>query len=195
MHLLNEPQKQLTNCFKSKINSRTRTMKIKDIITLTFVLILVAVIGYLWISPSGLQAAPQLSLKYVDGKQTQLADYKGRPVLVTFWATSCPGCIEEMPHLIELYEELAPKGLEIIGIAMPYDRPDHVMEMRRRKNINYPIVVDVEGKAVQAFGNVALTPTSFLIGPDGKIISHKIGEMDMELLHARIITLLNKRAS
>ena len=157
-----------------------------------FVFVLIAFGGYLWLSPSGARTAPDLSLKVLTtGKQINLKDYKGRPVLITFWATSCPGCIKEMPHLIELYNDLAPKGLEIIGIAMSYDRPDHVLEMQKRKNIPYPVVYDSVNEASHAFGGVRLTPTSFLINPQGQIVNQKIGEMDMKLLHARIMTMLS----
>jgi peroxiredoxin len=96
-----------------------------------------------------------------------------------------------MPHLIELYHDLAPKGLEIIGIAMSYDRPDHILEMQKRKNIPYPIVYDGTENLSRAFGGIRLTPTTFLINPKGQIVKQKIGEMDMELLRAQIVTMLN----
>jgi peroxiredoxin len=97
-----------------------------------------------------------------------------------------------MPHLIELHHQLHDKGLQIIGVAMPYDRPDHVIEMRNRKNIPYPIVLDIKGEAVSAFGNVRLTPSSFLINPQGTIVKHKIGEMDMKKIHDLITGMLSQ---
>jgi len=171
---------------------RMKNLKLKNLVPVIFVLVFIALGGYLWLSPSGARTAPDLSMKVLtNGQQINLKDYRGRPVLVTFWATSCPGCIKEMPHLIELYRELAPKGLEIIGVAMSYDRPDHVLEMQKRKNIPYPIVYDGVNDASRAFGGVRLTPTSFLINPQGQIVNQKIGEMDMKLLHARIMTMLS----
>lgn len=169
-----------------------KNLKLKNLIPVVFVLVFITLGGYLWLSPSGARTAPDLSMKVlINGQQINLKDYRGRPVLVTFWATSCPGCIKEMPHLIELYHELAPKGLEIIGVAMSYDRPDHVLEMQKRKKIPYPIVYDGVNEASRAFGGVRLTPTSFLINPQGQIVNQKIGEMDMKLLHARIMTMLS----
>lgn len=169
-----------------------KQLKTKELLPILVVFAIILMGGYLWLSPSGAQTAPDISMKVLtSGKPFKLADYKGRPVLVTFWATSCPGCIKEMPHLIELYNELAPRGLEIIGVAMSYDRPDHVLEMQKRKNIPYPIVYDAVNEASRAFGGVRLTPTSFLINPRGQIVTHKIGEMDMKLLHARIMTMLS----
>ena len=165
-------------------------MRKQEFIIATFVVVLFSAIAFLWFGPSGLQKAPDITFKTIDGKQIDLKSLKGKPVLVTFWATSCPGCIKEMPHLIELYHELHNKGLEIIGVAMPYDRPDHVLEMRKRKNIPYPIALDIKGEAVRAFGHVRLTPSSFLINPEGVIVRHKIGEMDMKQIHNMIISML-----
>ena len=165
-------------------------MKTKDILISIFALVLLISIAYFWLAPSGLQKAPELTLNLITGKKLSLSDMRGKPVLITFWATSCPGCIKEMPHLVELYNELHGKGLEVIGIAMPYDRPDHVMEMVKRKKLPYPIALDIQAEAVRAFGNVKLTPTSFLIDKQGKIIKHKIGEMDITKLHHQINTML-----
>jgi len=167
-------------------------MKTKEIIIAIFALLMLGSIAYLWLAPSGLQKAPGITLQLIDGKKINLHDLKGQPVLITFWATSCPGCIKEMPHLIELYHELHSKGLEIIGIAMPYDRPDYVMEMVKRKNVTYKIAFDLKGEAVRAFGNVSLTPTSFLIDDEGNIVKQKIGEMKMEIWKKRILQILNK---
>ena len=98
-----------------------------------------------------------------------------------------------MPHLIKLYQELAPKGFEMIGVAMSYDLPNHVLEMQKAKNIPYPIVWDDIGKISQAFGTVMLTPTHFLIDPQGEIVQHKIGDIDIKLLRARVLTMLSKQ--
>ena len=95
-----------------------------------------------------------------------------------------------MPHLISLYDELSDKGLEIIGVAMSYDPPNQVMELINQRRVSYPIALDVDGAIAKAFDNVMLTPTSFLISPDGKIVKHKIGEMDMDKLQQQIEDLL-----
>ena len=167
-------------------------MKNKDIIIALFAVLIFSSIAYLWLAPSGAQRAPDITLQLIDGNKLSLSSLKGKPVLITFWATSCPGCIKEMPHLIELYNELHPKGLEIIGIAMPYDRPDYVMEMVKRKKIPYLIAFDLQSVAVEAFGKVSLTPTTFLIDDKGKIVKKKIGEMNMNIWKNRIEEILNK---
>ena len=167
-------------------------MKTKDILITLFAILILSSIAYLWVTPSGAQQAPNITLQLTDGKKLKLDSLRGKPVLITFWATSCPGCIKEMPHLIELYQELHAKGLEIIGIAMPYDRPDYVMEMITRKKVPYLIAYDLKSDAIQAFGNVSLTPTTFLIDDQGKIVKKKIGEMKMDVWKKRIISILDK---
>lgn len=166
-------------------------MKLKDAFISLFAVSLVAVLGYLWLAPAGMKDSPEISLLSLDGNEIQLAELRGRPILITFWATTCPGCVKEIPHLIELYEELSPRGLEIIGIAMDYDPPNQVLAARDARGITYPIVLDIHARASAAFGNVRLTPTSFLINPDGQIVLQKIGEMDMAAVRQKILDMLD----
>lgn len=164
-------------------------MKTKELTTALFILLLLGAAAFLWLSPSGFQQAPAVTLTTLEGKALPLASLQGRPVLVTFWATTCPGCVKEMPHLAELYRELGPQGLEIVGVAMAYDPPAQVQEMVRQKQPPYTIALD-DGSAARAFGDVKLTPTSFLIDPQGRIVQQKLGEMDMVQLRARIQSML-----
>lgn len=170
-------------------------MKTKDLAIAIVALVLLGALAFVWLAPSGLKQAPDIAVTTLDGRTIRLAELRGRPVLVTFWATSCPGCVQEMPHLIELYHELAPKGLEIIGIAMSYDPPNHVMQMAKERQIPYPIALDTTAAASQAFGEVKLTPTSFLIAPDGRVVQQKIGEMDMPMVRQTILNMLATRTA
>jgi peroxiredoxin len=166
-------------------------MKKHTLIASTLLLATAALLGYLWLTPSGgLKPAPAITLTTLQGEPLTLAALRGRPVLVTFWATTCPGCIKEMPHLVELYQELAPRGLEIIAIAMEYDPQEQVRTMVAQKQLPYPVAIDSDGSAAQAFGGVSLTPSSFLIDPQGRIVQYKLGEMDMPAVHNRIIAML-----
>ena len=172
-----------------------KRLSLRDWFVTGFIAVLLLVVAYIWFSPTG-QLAPDLKLSAFNSDRIiDLKALRGRPVLVTFWATSCQGCIKEMPHLIELYKELAPKGLEIIAIAMSYDRPDHILEMQKQKQIPYPIVYDGVNEASRAFGDIRLTPTTFLINPQGQIVRQKIGEIDMKRLHAQIMAMLNNKTS
>ena len=165
-------------------------MKTRYIILALFATGLLATLVYRWYGPAGIQHSPDISLVTIKGEQLQLASYRGRPLLITFWATTCPGCIKEMPHLIELYEEMHPLGLEIIGIAMDYDPPNLVIAMTEERAIPYPIALDIQADAARAFGNVRLTPTSFLIAPDGRIAYRKTGVLDMDRIRQDIRTML-----
>ena len=173
------------------VNRSFLTVKKNLFITLLFVVSFIT-ITWLWLSPSGLEKAPDVTLQITDGSSVSLEKLQHRPVLVTFWATSCVSCVREIPHLISLYNDFSDQGLEIIGVAMPYDRPDRVLAMIAKKKINYPIALDIEGKAIAAFGfgNTLVTPTSFLIAPGGKIVKHAIGEMNMKKLRQTILDML-----
>ena len=165
-------------------------MKTRDKLIGIFALILIGVLGLVWLLPAGLKQAPDVALTTLDGRNLHLTELRGRPVLVTFWATTCPGCMKEMPHLISLYRELAPRGLEIVGIAMDYDPVDDVRALVKARQVPYLIAHDDGAHAAQAFGDVRLTPTTFLIAPDGRILQQTIGEMDMPHLRAQLLSLL-----
>ena len=165
-------------------------MKTKLTLTIATLIIVALSSFVLFISSQGPDKAPDISLNIIDGRQIEFSSLRGNPLLVTFWSTTCSTCIKEMPHLVELYKQLNKDGLEIIGIAMPYDPPNRVLELTERKEIPYPIALDIEGVASKAFGNISATPTSFLIDSFGNIIQQKTGEMDIEQLRIKIKKLL-----
>ena len=166
-------------------------MKTREALITLFAVALLGTLAWLWFAPAGLKTSPDISLMTIKGEEIQLASLRGKPLLVTFWATTCPGCIKEIPHLIELYDELAPQGLEIIGITMDYDPPNRVLAMSKARNIPYPIALDIHANAARAFGNVRLTPTSFLIAPDGRIVYQKTGTINMARLREDILGMLD----
>ena len=170
-------------------------MRIKETIAVIFILAVAGMSLWLWNSPSGLKWAPDVTFTTLEGEKIGMGELRGQPVLVTFWATTCPGCLKEMPHLVELYEELGNAGFELIGVAMSYDPPNRVLELTRERQLPYPIALDLDGALAAAFGNVMLTPTSFLIGPDGRIIRHRIGEMDITELRQQVESLLHAQAT
>jgi peroxiredoxin len=130
--------------------------------------------------------APASTFTTITGEKISLDDLRGKVVLVNFWATSCPGCIKEMPGMIETYQQYKGKGFEIIAVAMPYDPPNYVLKFVQDRQLPFPVALDVKGEAVAAFGNVSLTPTSFLIGKDGALLEKKIGELDFAKLKATL---------
>jgi len=137
--------------------------------------------------------APDIRFPLLDGRELALSSLAGRPVLVTFWASTCIECRKEMPDLIALYNELSPAGFEIIAVAMPYDPPNRVLETSEKMELPYAVALDIDGAAVQAFGDVAVTPSSFLIAPDGNIVMSHTGVLDIDWLRRQIIDMLDPR--
>lgn len=133
-----------------------------------------------WWLTNAKSLAPNAVFTTLQGDKLALANLRGRPVLVTFWATDCPGCIEEIPHLISLHNQFQASGLQIIAVAMPYDPPSHVLTMVNEKKIPYAVALDIDSRHVQAFGDIQLTPTTFLIDRQGVVVSHHIGALDYD---------------
>lgn len=162
----------------------------KETAIASLALVVVLAFAAVWFMPAGLREAPPLVGQTLDGRTLTLEQLRGKPVLVTFWATTCPSCVEEIPHLTELYRELNPKGLEIIGVAMAYDPPEQVRAMARQRQIPYPIVLDSEERIAREFDNVQLTPTSVLVSPEGRIVQYRLGLLDMPELRNTIAGML-----
>jgi peroxiredoxin len=128
----------------------------------------------------------------LDAPATSLAALRGKPILLTFWATSCPGCIEEIPLLIELHKAFAARGLRVIGVAMSHDPEAQVRALRDRLQIPYPLALDKDGAASAAMGTVRLTPSTFLIDPQGQVVYQKIGIFDLNKVKGLIEGMLAK---
>ena len=124
------------------------------------------------------------------GEPINLRQWRGKPVVITFWATDCPACIQEIPELIALYQRFHARGLEILAINMAYDPPSHVVAMVAARQLPYPVALDVNGEHARAFGDVKLTPSSFLLTPDGVIALRYTGAFDSVELSAQIERLL-----
>ena len=150
-----------------------------------------AVVGALAYALMDKPSAPAATFTTLEGKPIVLNELRGKVVLVNFWSTSCPGCIKEMPGLIETYQQYKDRGFEIVAVAMSYDPPNYVVNFAQTRQLPFPVALDVNGEHARAFGNVQLTPTSFIIGKDGSILEQKLGELDF----AKLKTLLNKELS
>lgn len=123
--------------------------------------------------------ATTLSFALLDGRDLALAELRGRPVLVVFWATTCVPCVEEVPELVDVYRKLRPLGLELIAVAMPHDPPMQVQRFVERHAIPYPVTLDVAGRSAQAFGGVDFIPTAFLLSPAGDVVFRQTGKLDL----------------
>ena len=160
-------------------------MTSKQVIGIFFTLSLLAFTLWFWQAQT-LRSAPVVSFKTIKGDNIELVSLQGKPVMVTFWATDCPGCIEEIPHLISLFQQYKSSGLTIIAVAMYYDPPNHVLAMADSKQLPYQIALDPSGTLARAFGNVQLTPTTFLIDKSGDIVMQKVGVFELSDMQQRI---------
>jgi len=152
----------------------------------------VIAIGVYWLTTASgrLDRRPDITLTTIDGRGIDLATMEGKPLLVNFWATTCAICMQEMPELIALYNDLSKQGLEVIAIAMPYDPPNLVLEVTKQFKLPYPVALDISGEAMRAFADVKATPATFLIAPDGRVIEQSVGRTDFGLLRREILELL-----
>ncbi|WP_144290284.1 peroxiredoxin family protein [Chitinilyticum litopenaei] len=130
--------------------------------------------------------APALQLTLLDQRQLALQDLRGKVVLVNFWATSCSGCMAEMPDLTRIQNKYAAQGYQTVAIAMSYDQREFIDTYQARAQLPFLISHDVSGSAAEAFGGVSLTPTTFLIDKEGKILQKYVGTPDMQELENRI---------
>jgi thiol-disulfide isomerase/thioredoxin len=133
---------------------------------------------------------PNTVFTTITGQKVSLMDLHGKPLIITFWATSCPSCVKEIPHLIALYEQYHPQGIEIIAIAMTYDPPNRVVNMTQEKKLPYHVVLDIKGDYAKAFGHVWATPTSLLINKNGAVVKRILGPFNVEDIQNRIQQLL-----
>jgi peroxiredoxin len=157
------------------------------------VLSLVLVIGFFaYQSISAKQAAPSLSFTNLKGNKTSTQSLQGKVYMVNFWATSCTTCVKEMPQLIASYEKFRAQGLEFFAVAMSYDPPNYVLNFTETRQLPFQVVIDVEGKIAQAFGDVKLTPTTFVIDKQGNIIKRYVGEPSFAELDQLLAQLLKQ---
>ncbi len=145
--------------------------------------------------PAGPKTLPDLSYPIIDGRRIGPEPLAGRVTLVSFWATSCGICVAEMPDLVALHSRYARRGFELLAIAMPYDRPDHVLDFARRRALPFPVALDPTGAAVAAWGGILGTPTAWLVAPDGRVVAQWIGRLDIDRVRARIESLLPRPAA
>lgn len=153
-------------------------------------IIAILLIAGVWLWPTAtISRAPDAVFTTIKGQTLKLSELKGKPILITFWATDCPGCIKEIPHLISLQQRYAASGLTIVAIAMDYDPPNHVLAMADRMQLPYAVALDPDGGLAQAFGQVNVTPTTFLIDRDGNIALQKVGAFDPDTMQQRLDAL------
>jgi peroxiredoxin len=125
-------------------------------------------------NPESGQVAPAWELKDLDGKAVKLADFKGKVVLLNFWATWCPPCRAEIPDLVSLQQQYSPQGLVVIGVALDEGGAARVRPFVKKFGIEYPVVIGNQ-KIAQAYGGIDAVPTTFVIDRKGTVVAEQKG--------------------
>lgn len=158
--------------------SRTRNL-VK--LAIAIVVAALAVVGYLSLSRT--KPAPEVTFSSITGEKLPMQSLRGKVVMVNFWATSCTTCIKEMPAMVETYNKYKSRGLDFVAVAMSYDPPNYVLNYAQTRQLPFHVALDVQGEVAKSFGDVQLTPTTFVIDKDGQIIKRYVGEPDFAALH------------
>ena len=119
---------------KTALKKRATTLAIWAMVAV------LAAVAVTWLPHAGTETPPEVEFVLLDGRKISLSALRGRPVLVSFWATSCPPCVEELPDLLRLYRDLHPQGFELIAVAAPYDPPTRVQTFAADHALPYPDV-------------------------------------------------------
>lgn len=138
----------------------------------------------------GAQVAPESTFVLLDGSKKTTADLKGKVTLVNFWATSCVTCVAEMPKIISTYNKYQGQGYDTLAVAMSYDPPSYVVNYAQTRKLPFKVAIDNTGAVAKAWGDVQLTPTTYVVNKRGEIVKQYVGEPDFAALHQLIEKLL-----
>jgi thiol-disulfide isomerase/thioredoxin len=141
---------------------------------------------------AGGEQAPASQFVLLDGTTTSTEQLKGKVTLVNFWATTCVTCVKEMPSLVATFNKYKGSGFETVAVAMDYDPPAWVLSYAQTRQLPFKVALDNTGELAKNWGDVRLTPTTFLVDKQGRIVKRFVGEPDFTALHGLIEELLAK---
>ena len=136
------------------------------------------------------ERAPEVSYTLLSGQKASSQQWAGKVMLVNFWATSCATCVKEMPQIVATHDKFKARGFDTLAVAMSYDPPAFVSRFAETRQLPFGVAIDNTGSVAQAFGQVQMTPTTFLINKRGEIVKRFVGEPDFAALHGLIEQLL-----
>ena len=139
---------------------------------------------------SGSRAAPVSTFVLLDGSRQTTEDLKGQVTLVNFWATSCVTCVAEMPRIIATHDKYKARGYDTLAVAMSYDPPSYVVNFAETRKLPFNVAIDNTGAVAKSWGDVALTPTTYIVNKRGDIVKTYVGQPDFAELHRLIEKLL-----
>lgn len=160
-------------------------MKLK-FFTIVFIVLVIILIGMSF----NKKTLPPLNMITIEGQPITNQDLHGKVVLINFWATDCPGCINEMPELINTYNDFKQDGFEVLAVSMFYDPPSRVMSFSKNYPLPFPVIMDIKKNIINNFDDVKLTPTSILVNHKGEIINTIIGEIEFDSFRQSLKNLL-----
>ena len=135
-------------------------------------------------------AAPDSTFVLLDGSRQTTADMRGKVTLVNFWATSCTTCVAEMPEIVATYQKYKSRGFDTLAVAMSYDPPSYVVNFAETRKLPFKVALDNTGAVAKAWGDVRITPTTYIVDKQGKIVKTYVGNPDFAELHLLIERLL-----
>lgn len=135
-------------------------------------------------------AALDLKLRDMNGAEVNLADFKGKPLLINFWATWCPPCLEEIPYFVELVDKYKDDGLVVLGISTD-DTADQLKPYAADMKMNYPVLVGLnEPEVERAFGAMWAIPVTVFVKKDGNVCKEHRGTQSKEFFEQHVKALL-----
>lgn len=141
---------------------------------------------------AGSDTAPASTFVLLDGSSRTTQDLKGKVTLVNFWATSCTTCVAEMPKIISTYDKYKDRGFDTVAVAMAYDPPSYVVHYTQTRKLPFKVAIDNTGEVAKAWGDVKLTPTTYVVNKRGQIVKRYVGEPNFAELHQLIEKLLQE---
>jgi peroxiredoxin len=161
---------------------------------LALVLLLVPQLASLRAGPVAPSVAPAWSLKDTDGKTVSSDQFKGKVVVLDFWATWCTPCRAEIPGYIELQKKYAADGLVVVGVSMDQDGALVVRKFMANQGVNYTVVLGADSNIASDYGDISVIPTTFIIDREGRIRDKKVGEVPTDEFEKRILAVLKPAA-
>lgn len=134
--------------------------------------------------------APDSRFVLLDGQTVDTASLRGKVVLVNFWATTCVSCVKEMPSLVATHNKYHDRGYDTVAVAMSYDPPQWVANFAQTRQLPFKVALDNTGEIAKAWGDVKLTPTTYLLDKQGRIVKRFVGEPEFDALHQLVEKLL-----
>ena len=133
---------------------------------------------------------PPLRLVIANGPALETADPSGKAVLLNVWSSTCAVCLKEMPLLQKVHDTYKDRGLRVIALAMPYDRPSDAVELSERNQWTFHVAIDPQGHANKALGSIRVTPTTLLFDATGRRVWQHTGELTADLLNAALAKVI-----